>query len=891
MLPTGTVTFLFTDIEGSTVRWEDSPAQMRAALDRHNAIMRDAIERHEGVLFETAGDSFVVAFESAPPALAAAVWAQRELQQETWPSEIGALRVRMTLHTGPAEMRSDGYSAQHTLSRQARLLSITHGDQILVSDAAHSALGNSGPDGVELRDLGEVWLKDLIEPEQVFQVVASRPPWSLPAEFPPLRSVRAQSPNLPTAPIPFIGREHMLDEVTRAVTVGSSRVTTLLGPGGMGKTRLALRTAERVQHHFANGVYFVDLAPVTEPALAMSAIAAAIGAGDEVGSDTAALAQLLRDRELLLVLDNLEQVIDVAIDVAELLSLVPGLRVLATSRTPLRILEEAEYPVSPLDLPALNDEASVETIAQSDAVGLFVARSKASSPDFLLAADNAADIAAICHRLEGIPLALVLAAARSRALTPAEMLERLEHRLSMLTDGARDLPVRHQTLHDTVEWSYDLLDEAERSLYARLSVHSGGFRLDAAEAIADSLDVTAGIEALLDASLIQSVETADGGVRYRMLETIGEHARAKLDEDGAAADTENRHAWHFLQFAEEAALQLEGEHIAEWGARLDEEHDNVRAALGRLDRSAEQGDPHAIRSLVRMAAAMGLFWLDRGHLTEGRGHLERGAKLAQHWLDTARDDTERSAAWQASAEIADARGLIARRRNELVDARRWIEEAIQGYRASGDAVHEGLALISLGTLSFHAGDHDEARVVYNRGLALSRSANNRNTASALLSLGNLERDAGNHELARSLYEQSLAIDQATHDLIGESVSINNLANLALSVGEFDRARSLHMESLEIRHRVGARMMLAESMVGIALVEAAAGRLDRAARFIGFAEGLAELAGGEFDPMERRLHAQAVETLSTGLDQDTFTTERKAGRLMTDAEAVEYARSS
>ncbi len=247
MLPTGTVTFLFSDIEGSTARWEDSPEQMRAALARHNAIMRDALERHDGVLFETAGDSFVVAFESAPPALAAAVWAQRDLHREPWPAETGALRVRMALHTGPAEMRADGYAAQHTLSRQARLLAIAHGGQILVSQAAHDGLTETRPKAVELRDLGEVWLKDLIEPEQVFQVVASRPPWSLPVEFPPLRSPRAQRSNLPTAAVPFIGREDTLDEVTRAVTAGASRLTTLLGPGGIGKTRLALRVAERVQ--------------------------------------------------------------------------------------------------------------------------------------------------------------------------------------------------------------------------------------------------------------------------------------------------------------------------------------------------------------------------------------------------------------------------------------------------------------------------------------------------------------------------------------------------------------------------------------------------------------------------------------------------------------------
>lgn len=902
MLPTGTVTFLFTDIEGSTVRWEDFPEQMRTALSRHNAIMREAIERHGGALFETAGDSFVIAFESAPPALAAAVWAQRSLNQESWPGEIGALRVRMAIHTGAAEMRSDGYSAQHTLSRQARLLAITHGGQILVSSASHDRLTDQRPDAVELRDLGEVWLKDLIEPEQVFQVVASGPPWSLPSEFPPLQSQRAQPSNLPTAAVPFIGREHTLDEVTRAVTAGTSRVTTLLGPGGIGKTRLALRVAERVQHRFVDGVHFVDLAAVTEPALALSAIATAVDSEDDDAGDTGALERTLRGKELLLVLDNLEQVIDVALDIAQLLSGAPGLRVLATSRTPLRILEEAEFPVDPLDLPdvpdvgdlgerpggAVLDAADVDRIARSDAVSLFVARSTASKPDFALTADNARVVAAICRRLEGIPLALVLAGARSKVLTPESMLDRLDHRLSLLTDGARDLPTRHQTLHDTVEWSHDLLDDAERALYARLSVYAGGFRLDAVEAIADSVDVSECLDALVDASLIHVVETADGEIRYRMLETINEHARAKLDEQGGVDEIEQRHARHFLSFAERAAHELEGEHIVEWGSRLDEEHDNVRVALARLGRGVEAGDLDAIRSTVRFGAAMGLFWLDRGHLSEGRAHLERAAELAPRWLDSAADDGELTSVWQAIAEIADARGLIARRYDDLVGARGWIEDAIEGYRRSGDQRHEGLALISLGTLSFHGGDHDEARVIYNRGLALSRGANDRSTASAFLSLGNLERDAGNHELARSLYEQSLAIDQATHDLVSESVSVNNLANLVLDLGEIDLARELHERSLMIRHRVGIRIMLAESMVGIASVDLAVGRFGRAARLIGFAERLAEIFGGEFDPMERRLHASAVEKLSSELGDDTFARLRHDGRSMTDAEAVDDA---
>lgn len=894
-LPTGTVTFLFSDIEGSTVRWENAPDEMPAALSRHNAILREAIDRHDGVLFETAGDGFVIAFATAPPALAAAVWAQRELRREAWPERIGALSVRMAVHTGAAEMRADGYAAQHTLSRQARLLSAGHGGQILVSSASRELIGDELPESVEFREMGWLWLKDLIEPEEVFQVVASAPPWNLPADFPPLQSHRAPPGNLPTAAVPFIGRERTVDEVVAEVAHGPSRAVTLLGPGGIGKTRLSLRVAERLQHHFVDGVYFVDLAAVTDPALVVTTVASTIGVGDDIDvmGGAAALGRLLKDKEILVVLDNLEQVIDVAPDVAEMLLYAPKLRVLATSRTPLRILEEVEYDVEPL---GLVDEAAghdVSAIEGSESVRLFVERSRASARGFELTDENAHAVAAICRRLEGMPLAIVLAAARSKSLEPTKMLARLEYRLDLLTDGARDLPARHQALRDTIEWSYSLLEEPERALYAQVSVHAGGLRRDAAEAVAKPFmsaeEVTAALDALVDASLIQPVETADGDVRYRMLESIIEHAREKLLASDLGDDTERRHAEHFLGLAERAAPHLEGEHGVEWSARLDEEHDNVRVALARQHRDVEGGDREAMGRAVRLTGAMGVFWLDRGHLSEGAAHLERAANVARRWAEEGGESADADGIRRAAAEIADIRGLIARRRDDLDGARRWLEEAIAGYHELGDALGEGLAVISLGTLSYHDGDVEQARALYNRGLGLSKSSSDRNASAALFSLGNLERDEGNTQIARSLYERSLAIDRVNHDLLGQSVAINNLANLAFDTGDLERARGLHLESIEIRHRLGARMMLAESMVGLASVAAAAGDFDHAARLIGFADVTAEVLGGEFDPMERRLHERVMAALRAGIGEDSLDAARQEGRQMSDACAVDLVR--
>ncbi|MEM1333036.1 MAG: tetratricopeptide repeat protein [Actinomycetota bacterium] len=884
-LPTGIVTFLLTDIEGSTARWESAPEAMRTALSRHDEIMRDTIDRHGGVLFETAGDSFVVAFADAPAAVAAAVWAQRELSSEAWPMAIRSIDVRMAVHTGRAEMTEAGYAAQHTLSRQSRILAAGHGGQILLSGPAAASVASHLPEAVQLRSMGRIWLKDLIEPEEIVQVVASSPPWSLSADFPPLRTNRTPPGNLPAPAVPFVGRDDDVEDVVTAVLDGSSRVTTLLGPGGIGKTRLALRVAERVQHHFVDGAFFVDLAPVTDPTVAVSVIASTVGVADDAGEGAAWVGRRLADREMLIVLDNLEQVIDVAVDVATIIGQAPRVRILATSRVALRILHEAEYPLEPL---GLADGTDFESISGSESVRLFVERSRASARDFALSDDNATIVAAICRRLEGIPLAIVLAAARSRVLEPARMLALLDRRLDALTDGARDLPRRHQALRDTIEWSHDLLGDAERDVYARVSVHAGSFRLDAATAVVDAPDVAANIQALVDASLLHVTESVDGDARYRMLETIGEHAYVKLESTGLVDEVEHRHASHFLELAEEASGHVEDEQIAAWYRRLDEEHDNIRRALRNRSIRSERRDLDATRTYVRFAAAMGDFWLDRGHLTEGVGHLEHGAELARRWLDAASDDADRSRAQESAAEVAETRGLIARRRDDLDVARDWLNRAIAGFAQLHDDERQARSLISLGTVSFHAGDLDAARSILGRSLELATSTSDRVVASALFALGNVERDSGNPEAARRLYERALAVDLEQNDLVGESVCLNNLANLAIDTGEVERARELHLRSLELRQRVGARMMLAESIVGLAVVAVEQGRHDVAARLIGYAEATAEHLGGEFDPMERRLHVRVVEVLRDTLDDDVLGIERAAGRMLTDADVVELA---
>ncbi len=896
-LPTGDVTFLFTDIEGSTVRWERAPEQMTMALAQHDAILRDALAQCGGVLCQTAGDSFVVAFATAPPALDMALRTQRALRSATWPAEVGALRVRMTLHTGVATQRADGYDANHTLTRQARLLATAHAEQILVSGATAALLAEQLPAGVTLRDMGELWLKDIVDPHRVFQVVAAEPPWSLPSNFPPLRNQRPPSGNLPAMSLPFFGRERAIEDVTHSITEG--RLTTLVGPGGIGKTRLALRAAERVEHHFADGVFFVDLAAVRDVDRVIPTIGSTLGLDESDGADS--LSEYLSHRDLLLVLDNLEQVIDCAAVVARLIAAAPSLRILATSRIALQVSGERVYPVQPLQLPSLDGPSregnDVALLAGSGAVALFVERATAARPDFLLTDANAQTVAAICHRLDGIPLALILAAARMRVLTPQAMLDRLDDRMALLTGGPRDLPDRHQTLRGTIEWSHDLLDDEQKDQYARWSVFVGGFRIEAAHAVggdggSDDFATLDGVALLNDNSLLLAVKGSDGEIRHRMLETIKEHAQDKLERSGLVDEVERAHARFFLGLAEEAVTHLEGEHVVHWVGRLEDDHDNVRAAMSRASAWANSGDAASAELVVRMAAALALFWNDRGYLNEGRRHLERALSLLPIWAEHASTDGERRRAQVAAATILDFLGSIARRRGDLIEARQHLDEALRAYRLLADEHGQGRVLAALGTVMSDSEDLDAARSAHTQSLELSRAVGDEvNVVHGLLSLGNVERGAGNIASARSFYGQALDVASKIHELIGQSVALNNLANLATEPDEMEAARELHLRSLQIRHEVGYRIMVAESMIGLAAVEAALGRWQRAARLIGFGEALAEAVEGTFDREEQRIHDRTVGMIESRFGADWFAAERRAGAALSLAAAVEYARST
>ncbi|RIK46095.1 MAG: adenylate/guanylate cyclase domain-containing protein [Chloroflexi bacterium] len=871
-LPSGTVTFLFTDIEGSTRRWETDEAAMWADVRLHNEVLHGAIRANHGHPFKMIGDAVQAAFADPNDALRAVITAQRNLARQTWTGG-SVLRVRMALHTGEAEPRDGDYLAP-CLNRLARLMSAGFGGQVLLSSVTAELVRATLPEGISLRDLGRHRLKDLNQPEQIFQVVGP----GLLDDFPALKTLDSRPHNLPLQPTSLIGRDDDVALVRELLTRADSRVVTLTGPGGAGKTRLGLQVGADALDDYSDGVYFVPLAAVRDPKLVLSAIATALRVQETGGTPVGQLlAEALHDKQLLLILDNLEQVVEAAAEIGDLLRHCTRCKVLATSRIRLGLYGEREYPVPPLDLPDPNALPALDVLAENQSVRLFVDRAEAVKPGFTLDAGNAQAIANICVRLDGLPLAIELAAARIRLLTPRAMLDRMEKRLPLLTGGARDMPARHQTLRNTIAWSFELLTPDEQRLYRRLAIFAGGWTFDAAEAVVDvaSFDdpvagVLDGLSALVDHNLVRQAEQPDGMPRFDMFQTIREFGLEQLQQAGELESVARRHAEYYAGLAEGFEPVVFGPEQVAWLDRLDVELDNLRAAMTWAGAAGQS------ELLLQLAGALRRYWEIRGHLSEG-----------QHWLRTALAAHSGLSAWRARA--LDASGNLAVFQGELEIATRQYQESLTISEQLGDDNATAETTHNLATVAMYRGDFEQAIARYTASLEAFRALGNRRwEANVLGSLGVAYGASGILDRAEELLRASLALQRALNHPYGVALALGNLATVAAEHGDYAGAIRLLRECLQVERDLGSATGMVDSIGGLADLLALIGEHHTAAILYGFEDAQREAMHMPTSSLNRELRERSLDIVRNALSHEEFVRQTQTGQGLNLAGAVALA---
>ena len=820
-LPSGTVTFLFTDIEGSTQWWEGHPKWMSHAFARQETILRATAAAHGGYVYKMIGDAFQIAFDTALDALGAAIDAQRALNAEQW-GEFGPLRVRMALHTGVTEEREDDYVGP-VLNRLGRLLSVSRGGQILLTQATYELVCDYLPEGADLRDLGTHRLKDLVRPEQIYQVSVP----GLPSDFPAPKTLDVFAHNLPLQLTSFVGREKEIVEVKRLLL--GDRFVTLTGPGGTGKTRLALQVAAELLELFPDGVWLVELASLSDSVLVPQTIAAVLEVRESSGRPIITLlTDYLRSKEMLLILDNCEHLLSACAQlVTALLQACPNLCILATSREALDIPGEVPFRVPSLSVPDARLTPPIATLTQYESVRLFIERAEVIQPDFVLTNANASQVAQICHRLDGIPLAIELAVARVKMMRVEQVAARLDDRFRLLTGGSRTALPRHQTLRALIDWSYDLLSEAERTLLRQLSVFAGGWTLEAAEAICageglmrdEVLDI---LTQLVNKSLVIPDHESGVEARYRLLETIRQYARERLLEAGGGGKVRERHLDYFLNFAERTEPELRGPNQVVCLDRMEQEVDNVRAALEwAMEINIEAG--------LRMAAALLWFWHIRSGKSEGIDWLERALSAEVQERNGASFSAARA---RIRGKALNAAGSLMIMHGNAERACELSEESLKLHQELGPSGRQGAAhaLWNLAQGASYREDLEQARALAEKSLTLFREVRDKfGIAQCLDHLGSYALIRGDYVQSKKIWEEDLTLRREIGDQDGVAWALSCLGNLALWQGDYEQAQALYIESRNTFREIGNKWAVSMALSGMGSVMLAQGEFERAAK--------------------------------------------------------------
>ncbi|HEY9525766.1 MAG TPA: adenylate/guanylate cyclase domain-containing protein [Anaerolineales bacterium] len=925
-LPTGTVTFLFTDIEGSTRLAQKFSGDLPLLLARHKELLKQAFDAHHGYIFQIVGDSFSVAFHTASDALKAAIDAQRRVQSEAW--SPAPVHVRMGIHTGAAELGGEAstegpYAGYATLAFTQRIMSAAHGGQILLSQITRDLLVEELPGGTTLLDMGEHHLKDVLHPLHIYQVVVT----DLRTRFPPLRTQESFPHNLPIPLTSFIGRAREIADARQLLS--NAHLLTLVGPGGTGKTRLSLQLAADRLPSFTDGVWFIELAPLVDPLLVPQMIAAVFELRELQNIPTLEIVtDYLRAKEILLILDNCEHLIAACAGLSDhLLRSCPRLKILASSREALGIAGETVYHVPPLSLP---DPAHVtpEALLDSEAARLFLERASAVQSNFHLTDQNASAVARICHRLDGIPLALELAAARVAVFSAEEIAAHLEDRFKLLTGGNRAALPRHQTLRALIDWSYDLLSPEEQILFRRLSVFSGGWTLEAAEHICaggeqdaariaaeDILDLLSG---LVRKSLVM-VEQAET-TRYRLLETIRHYASETLLHAGESETWQNRHLDFFLQLAEQAGENMNGPQEMDWVNRLEAEYGNLRAAM-------EWSQKNNLEAALRFGGALAMFWVWRGYSLEGLQWLpdilRRSKELPEESRSSTRmisfharallgigildfnlgDTTSAAVALEECATLSKQLGDLHLRswaisylsinsafRGEMAGAYAFAEESLVLGRELGEGMPLAMGLNNMAIVTgLVRNDFKAARTYADEAFKILSEAGSRwYSAMALFGFGLFEESQGNHAEARSRFEACMPLFVESKDRHRIVMLRSELAHLERRQGHISEAKKAYRETLQAWQELGHRAAIAHQLECFAMLAKAAEDEGRAARIFGAAQALRERINIPMQLMERMEYDREVNELRDGMDREAFASYWAEGRALSMEDAIRFA---